>query len=318
LSANEQDHVLGVQAALWTEHIRTEERVAYMAFPRAAAVAELGWSLPAYRNWEEFLQRLTVLMQRYRAIGLTHSESVFAVRAHASYDLRTQQVTLALSNQSRFGEIHYTLDGTEPSIKSPIYREPMTASLPIQLRALAFVKGQSVSPPFTRSFDLANAQRRDSHELKLCSDKIPLSLEDDAPLLGPRARFLIDIENPCWIFEQADLQNVTGITAAVGQLPFNFQIGDDRNKIQLTPPTTPDGELEVHLDSCAGELIASLPLAPAIKSDAVTLLPTIPIAPRAGRHDLCLRFTQKQLDPLWALNWIQLLGPAATGATVTR
>jgi len=34
-------HVLGLQANLWTEHVRTEERAAYMTWPRAAALAEV-------------------------------------------------------------------------------------------------------------------------------------------------------------------------------------------------------------------------------------------------------------------------------------
>ena len=41
---DQRKHVLGVQANIWTEHIRTEERVEYMTFPRAAALAEVAWS----------------------------------------------------------------------------------------------------------------------------------------------------------------------------------------------------------------------------------------------------------------------------------
>ena len=48
-------------------------------------------------------------------------------------------------------------------------------------------------------------RRRTSHELSLCTDKIVLSLEDDAPLQGDRAVFLVDIMNPCWIYPGADL-----------------------------------------------------------------------------------------------------------------
>ena len=40
----QQRHILGLQAELWTEHITTEQRVEWMALPRAAALAEVGWS----------------------------------------------------------------------------------------------------------------------------------------------------------------------------------------------------------------------------------------------------------------------------------
>jgi hexosaminidase len=49
-----------------------------------------------------------------------------------------------------------------------------------------------------------------------------------------------------------------------------------------------------------------LPLAPAVNNNAVTQLPPLRLPPAAGRHDLCFRFAQRSLDPLWALDWVQL------------
>ena len=92
----------------------------------------------------------------------------------------------------------------------------------------------------------------------------------------------------------------------MGQVPFNFEIGDDRNKIVLRPPATPSGELEVHLDTCDGPKIAVLPLAPATSNNAVTRLGGA-LPATGGVHDLCFVFTQKKLDPLWLLDWVQLV-----------
>src|SRR3984957_8801051 len=44
LSDIQRRHILGLQAELWTEHITTGQRVEWMALPRAAALAEVGWS----------------------------------------------------------------------------------------------------------------------------------------------------------------------------------------------------------------------------------------------------------------------------------
>jgi hexosaminidase len=151
--------------------------------------------------------------------------------------------------------------------------------------------------------------RRTSHELSLCSDKIALSLEDDAPVDsqgGERAIFLVDIMEPCWLFKEADLSQVTSLVAAVGQVPFNFQIGDAVNAIELQKPATAAGELEVRLDDCKGERIAVLPLAPAVNNFAVTELPAAKIVPREGRHDLCFSFTRKSVDPIWVIDSVQL------------
>jgi hypothetical protein len=123
----------------------------------------------------------------------------------------------------------------------------------------------------------------------------------------PRASFGVDIMNPCWIFRGAELDGVKGVVAAVGQVPFNYQIGNDIHKIALARPQTAAGEFEVHLGKCDGELLARVPLAPAIASHAVTVLPRAALRPARGRHDLCLRFAQHGLDPLWVIDWVQLV-----------
>ena len=70
LTEEQREHILGVQANLWTEHIRTEDRVEYMTFPRAAALAEVAWS-PAERiDWQSFAARLPEQLARYRALGV--------------------------------------------------------------------------------------------------------------------------------------------------------------------------------------------------------------------------------------------------------
>ena len=51
-------HVLGVQGNVWTEYIPSEEQVEYMAFPRALALAEVGWTAAERRSAAAFEQRL--------------------------------------------------------------------------------------------------------------------------------------------------------------------------------------------------------------------------------------------------------------------
>jgi hexosaminidase len=134
-----------------------------------------------------------------------------------------------------------------------------------------------------------------------------LSLEDDAPLSGERAVFRVDIMNPCWIYPAADLSQVAAVEAAVGQLPFDFQLGADGQRPRLNPPQTPAGELEVRVDGCDGERIALMPLQPAVANNAVTQLPAAKLAHREGIHDLCLKFTQRSIDPLWVLDRVRLV-----------
>lgn len=306
LDAVQRGHVRGVEGAVWTETMRTSAQLSEMTFPRAAAVAELGWSEPPRRHWRGFLARLGRLERLYDAVGLPHSRSVFAVRAAAAYDWRRAAAAVRLGTQGRYGEIRYTLDGTAPSVRSPLYRAPLDLALPAEIEAQNFDGDAALGPVLRRHFALAVAQRRYSQQLQLCTERLPLSLEDDAPLSGPRARFLVDIENPCWIYPHADLDHARGVIAAVGQVPFNFRIGADRAKIPRLAAGPGGPELQIHLDRCDGPMLARLALAPALAADAVTELPAAPLAAVGGIHDLCLRFTQAHLDPLWTLDWIQL------------
>lgn len=62
--------VLGVEAPLWTETLRTANDLEYMAFPRLPAIAELGWSPYATHNWTAFKQRLGAQSPRWRVMGV--------------------------------------------------------------------------------------------------------------------------------------------------------------------------------------------------------------------------------------------------------
>jgi len=53
------DHILGIEAPLWSETISDSSGLEYLAFPRLVCVAELGWTPQSLRSWEDFNRRLT-------------------------------------------------------------------------------------------------------------------------------------------------------------------------------------------------------------------------------------------------------------------
>ena len=61
--------IYGVQGNLWVEYIPTEELVEYMIYPRILAIAEIGWSNPAERDYENFRQRAIKAVNTLRAKG---------------------------------------------------------------------------------------------------------------------------------------------------------------------------------------------------------------------------------------------------------
>ncbi|NNF19049.1 MAG: family 20 glycosylhydrolase [Flavobacteriaceae bacterium] len=53
-----REHILGIEAPLWSETISNSEELEYLAFPRAIGFAELGWTPDENRNWEDYSNRL--------------------------------------------------------------------------------------------------------------------------------------------------------------------------------------------------------------------------------------------------------------------
>ena len=312
LTTRQRRRILGLQANLWTEHVRTQRRAALMAFPRLAALAEVGWSVQ--RSWPDFERRLAAQLQRYRQLGIPYDDSLFGPTAAVDYDPAGTTAAVRLERQAGYGGLRYTLDGSDPTPVSPAYARPLRVPAGSEVRAASFAGSVQLSAVHAFRTFAGLAGRRASADLGLCTRAVPLALEDDAPVAGGRAVFVLDIENPCWLYPEVHLEQVHAIRAAVGQVPFNFRIGADREKIHLDVPVTPEGELEVRLDDCGGELYARLPLKPAAGSDGVTVL-SVRVQPRAGEHRLCLKFAQHGLDPLWALDWVELrTGTADTPA----
>ncbi|WP_030669768.1 beta-N-acetylhexosaminidase [Streptomyces cellulosae] len=62
--------VQGVEAPLWTETLATSADLEYMAFPRLAGAAELGWSPPATHDWDAYKVRLAAQGPRWDALGI--------------------------------------------------------------------------------------------------------------------------------------------------------------------------------------------------------------------------------------------------------
>jgi hexosaminidase len=306
LAAGETRRILGAQVNAWTEHMRLPVRLEHQVFPRAAALAEATWSPPAARNWNSFMARLGAQFARYRRLGLRFSDAAFEPRFALAPVDGGGDMRVSVSQQSAFGTIRITRDGSVPASSSEPYTGPFDSSPGTLLQAAAFDGGLALSDVESLTVDPKALRRRTDEELAHCTGNLVLRLEDDAPDEGDRAVFNVDIVNPCWVWRDVDLARGATLTAAVGQVPFNFQIGRDADAIRRSDARTADGELEVRTGDCTGEPAARVPLAAAAASDGVTVIGPVAIAPQARRGDLCLRFARPQIDPIWTLDWLAL------------
>jgi hexosaminidase len=311
LTPAQRAHILGLQANSFTEHMRTDDRLERATFPRLVAVAENGWTPEAGRDWASFAARLPAESARLEVLGVAHDTVPYEPQASLR-PAADGQVSVALASGLGLGEIRYTADGAVPTKASALYAAPLSLAPGKTVRARTFLGDDALGRVRDYPVSLLAAQTRNSHQLEICGDGINLSLEDDAPVSGPRAVFAINLMNPCWTWKGADLSLALTLSARIGQVPFNFQIGAAREQIPLRAPATPDGELEVRLDGCDGERIAAIPLGAAARGPALKTVSGV-LPARGGVHDLCLSFTARSIEPTLALDSVTLTAASKSG-----
>ncbi|MEU8237549.1 family 20 glycosylhydrolase [Actinoplanes missouriensis] len=67
--------LLGVEAPLWSETLRSVADVQYLTFPRLPAIAEVAWSPRSVRDWDSFRTRLAAFGPRWAAAGVAFHKS---------------------------------------------------------------------------------------------------------------------------------------------------------------------------------------------------------------------------------------------------
>jgi hexosaminidase len=70
-----EDALLGVEAALWSETLRSITDVQTQTFPRLPAIAEIGWSPRSTHDWESFRRRVAAWGPRWTVQGIAFHRS---------------------------------------------------------------------------------------------------------------------------------------------------------------------------------------------------------------------------------------------------
>lgn len=157
-----QKYVRGVEAALWAELLDRPDRFfEYQSYPRLCALAEVGWSKPSQRNWDDFYARLIQgHLPRLAAMGIDFC--LFPPKANYR-----QGVITATSLPG--ATIHYTTDDSEPTEQSPCYTAPIFDTLQERYHFRAFYQGRRspIVPVSTDTSKLLPARSRDTITIPL-------------------------------------------------------------------------------------------------------------------------------------------------------
>ena len=150
LTAEEAKHILGAQANVWTEYIKTSEYLEYMVFPRACALSEVLWSPKDKRDFKDFSVRLNEHINRLKLQKVNVAMHLYSVSATLNTEKATPSVSLSCIDTAL--DIRYTTDGTEPKLASKRYEKPLEISDVTTIKALAFKNGKSLGKASKQTF----------------------------------------------------------------------------------------------------------------------------------------------------------------------
>jgi hexosaminidase len=310
LSLEEARHVLGAQANLWSEFLISPWYVQHAAFPRVAALAETVWTQPSRKNWAGFLERLPAQMQRYQRQEIAAADAAFAADFQLA-DGRNAAIrggggAVTLVNQTAFGNIHYTLDGSEPGPQALLYKSPLDLKLGTKVLAAVFSdEGLPLAASRTYDFSADALRTRSSNQLRACGDfGLRMPLTPNSPATTPV--YDVDLFYSCYIYPDALLDGVASVEVDIARLARNYGLAHEQDKVKSYPSQTAHGELVVYAERCeTGAELARVALPEPAKSDNRQKL-RIPLASRSGERDLCFIFTAPTDGPLYAIDSVKL------------
>ncbi|MBC6111969.1 family 20 glycosylhydrolase [Pedobacter fastidiosus] len=129
LSDEQKKHVIGVQANLWTEYIKTPEKAENHAFPRLLALSEIAWSPVGRKDLKNFTEeRLPVHLAKMDKTGINFW--VPTPIGQSDKPLTGGEFTIDLKVPVAGGKIYYSLDESRPSENAFLYTKPFKVIVP--------------------------------------------------------------------------------------------------------------------------------------------------------------------------------------------
>ena len=126
LVAIKKDHfVKGVQGNVWSEYLYTNDIREYMTFPRAIAIAEIGWTNNDRKNFDDFARRINNAYVRMDGHKINyHIPMPEQPNGSCNFVAFTDTISLTFKT-TRPERMVYTLDGSEPTAQSTTYAGPI-------------------------------------------------------------------------------------------------------------------------------------------------------------------------------------------------
>jgi hexosaminidase len=154
LTEEQSKYILGAQANVWTEYLKTPSQVEYMVYPRLSALSEVVWSPKKGRNYEDFVARMQEHFKRLDALKVNAAKRVLDVKM----TLKTEgSPSVFLSSLTQNAQIRYTIDNSEPKSTSNLYSKPLTLTGKTTVKATIFQNGKPAHKMAQQTFYVSGA-----------------------------------------------------------------------------------------------------------------------------------------------------------------
>ncbi|PXX47031.1 beta-N-acetylhexosaminidase [Undibacterium pigrum] len=128
LNSEEQRHIKGLQANIWTEYLSKPEMIEYMTFPRLLAMSEVAWTAQQGKEYASFTKRLGAHYPRLQQAGLAY-RIPRPTGLPEQINATDKTHTLSLDSPVAGSKMYYTLDGTVPNTSSARYLRPLVVKV---------------------------------------------------------------------------------------------------------------------------------------------------------------------------------------------
>ncbi len=143
IPAELRKHVLGAQCNMWTEYATTPEYTEYLLYPRMLAVSELNWTPNEKKDYNSFEKRINNQLVRLDNHGINYH---IPLPEGPMADVVTITVmdTITFNNTQNL-PMHYTTDGSRPTVNSPLYKQPIVVNDDTQINIATFLPSGKMS-----------------------------------------------------------------------------------------------------------------------------------------------------------------------------
>src|SRR5258708_3657036 len=150
-------YISGIEGTLWTEYLPTVSKLEYMLFPRSIALAELGWSPFAGRDYPDFLQRLRSQKRLLQHLTINYAGNFDEINYSSRPLPEKGKIEVSLSGSLPDADVRYTTDNSTPDLQSPLYTGPFTIQWTCTVKAMLFHRQKPQGRLFRQSFQLHKA-----------------------------------------------------------------------------------------------------------------------------------------------------------------